>query len=260
MRGKPFQLGNKYGCGRPPGSRNKVAGVLQDTLEEHAEILIKKCVHMALQGNTTAMRLCMEQLTPTRRQRVVRFKMPSIRTMAGVDAASEAVVKGVARGQITPGEGEAFTGMLEGRRKIIETEQFEARLKALEEAQHRPSAESGTEDSESRLEDLNELHRQKALISLLDSQALQAKSEKGEWRLKEEESVSGPIAIQNEREKKPEDLKELPLPKASLSLNDSQASQAKPEKGETRPQGLESASGPVAIQNDGEEERNEQEL
>ena len=34
MRGKPFQPGNKFGRGRPPGSRNKVASALQQTLEE----------------------------------------------------------------------------------------------------------------------------------------------------------------------------------------------------------------------------------
>ncbi len=137
MLGRPFQPGNKYGRGRPPGRRNIVDRALQQTLEDHAETLTKKCVYLALQGNTTAMRLCMERLMPARRQRVLHFKLPNVKTLAAVAAASEAVVKGVARGQLTPGEGEAFTGMLDGRRRVIETEELELRLRALEEIQKR---------------------------------------------------------------------------------------------------------------------------
>jgi hypothetical protein len=44
--------------------RNQVASVSHEILEEHAEILFKKCVHMALQENVTALRLCIERLEP----------------------------------------------------------------------------------------------------------------------------------------------------------------------------------------------------
>ena len=198
MRGKPFQPGNKYGCGRPPGSRNQVASVSHEILEEHAEILFKKCVHMALQENVTALRLCIERLEPILRQRALRFKMPSLTTMAGVDAASEAVIKGVARGRLTQDQGEAFTGMLEARRKIIETAQFEARLQALEEAQKKPAAESHSGNSESGLADLKEPSLPETANSLNDSQAPQATP------LHELDSEPGIIADQNENEKEPE--------------------------------------------------------
>ena len=155
MRGTPFQTGNKHGRGRPPGSRNQVASKSQAILEEHAEILMKKCIHMALEGDVTAMRLCVERLTPIRRQRVLRFKMPRVETMAEVDTASQAVVKGVARGQLTPSEGAAFTALLEGRCKMIEIAQFEVRLRALEEAQKKPAAKSLTDNSAVGFVDLN---------------------------------------------------------------------------------------------------------
>ena len=133
MRGKPFQTGNKYGRGRPPGSRNKFTRALQEALESHAETLMKKCVFLALQGNTTAMRLCMERLIPARRQRVLQFSLPSIKTVVELSAACEAVVRGVSRGLLTASEGQAFTMMLDARRRMIETEELEARLRALEE-------------------------------------------------------------------------------------------------------------------------------
>jgi hypothetical protein len=107
--------------------------VCQDTLDNHAEALTKKCLYLAFQGNPTAMRLCMERLTPARRQRTLQFKMPPVKTIADMAAASETVVNGVARGQLTPAEGQAFSAMLEARRRVIETEELDLRVRALED-------------------------------------------------------------------------------------------------------------------------------
>ena len=79
------------------------------------------------------MRLCMERLTPARRQRMLQFKMPPVKTIADVAAASESVVNGVAHGRLIPAEGQAFSAMLEGRRRVIETEEMDRRLRALED-------------------------------------------------------------------------------------------------------------------------------
>jgi hypothetical protein len=133
MRGRPFQPGNKYGHGRPRGSRNKVARVCQAILDSYAEPLLKKSVVMALQGNPTALRLCMERVMPARRQPTLRFKLPPTNGIDDVAAASQAVVNGVAQGQLTPAEGQAFSGMLEDRRRAIETRDQEPRIRALED-------------------------------------------------------------------------------------------------------------------------------
>ena len=142
MRGKPFQPGNKFGRGRPPGRRNKVATALRETLDRFAEPLMRKCALMALEGNTTALRLFLERVIPARRQRVLQFKLPAIKTIADLAAASEAVVRGVASGQLTPGEGQAFSEMLDGRRSMLETEQLDKRIRALEEGRN-GSAQNG---------------------------------------------------------------------------------------------------------------------
>ena len=134
MRGRPFQPGNKYGRGRPLGRRNKTARVLQDKLDSHGENLINRCVYMAHRGDPTALRLCMERLMPVRRQRTVQFKVPPVKTLADVDAASESVVSDVARGQLTPAEGQAISELLEDRRRVIETQEIEERIRALEQA------------------------------------------------------------------------------------------------------------------------------
>ena len=133
MRGRPFQPGNKYGRGRPRGSRNKVARVCQDILDTYAEPLMRKFMVMALQGNPTALRTFMDRLMPTRGQPTLRFKLPPSDSIDDLAAASRAVVNGVARGQLTPAEGQAFSGMLEDRRRVIETRDQEPRIRALED-------------------------------------------------------------------------------------------------------------------------------
>ena len=122
VRGRPFKPGNKDGRGRPRGSRNKGTSLYQKTLEYYGEMLTKKSVQEALRGNPTALRLCIERLIPVRRQPTLRFKLPRTRTVEDVAAASEALVDGVARGQLTPAEGQALTEMLEGRRRVIESQ------------------------------------------------------------------------------------------------------------------------------------------
>ena len=84
------------------------------------------------------MRLCMERLLPARRHRLLQFKLPLVKTIADVDAASESVVDAVARGQLTPAEGQGFSLMLEGRRRVIETQELEPRIRALEDRNGRP--------------------------------------------------------------------------------------------------------------------------
>jgi len=46
--------------------------------------------------------------------------------------AQAAVVKAVADGELTPEEGIAITSIMEARRKVIETQDHESRISALE--------------------------------------------------------------------------------------------------------------------------------
>ena len=70
------------------------------------------------------------KIMPARRQRTLEFKLQPLKTIGDVAAASEASVSGVARGQLTPAEGQAFSGMLEDRRRVIETRDQEPRIRA----------------------------------------------------------------------------------------------------------------------------------
>jgi hypothetical protein len=132
-RGRPFAPGNKLGRGRPRGSRNKATLALQEMLGQHAEPLVKKCVVMALQGDTTAMRLCIERLLPPRKQSPVKFKLPPITTAPELAQAQIIMLETLSRGQLTPAEAETIGNLFENRRRMMETEDLAARLQALEQ-------------------------------------------------------------------------------------------------------------------------------
>jgi hypothetical protein len=135
VRGRPFEPGNKSGRGRPRGSRNKATLMAQALLDGHSEALIKKCLHMALTGDTAAMRLCIERVLPTRRELPVSVAPMRGRTAAEIAQTLDVLLKNVASGQLTPAQAQTMASILEQQRRVIETKEHEARLSALE-AQH----------------------------------------------------------------------------------------------------------------------------
>jgi len=127
-----FASGN---TGRPRGARHKTTLAIQALLDGEGEALTRKAVEMALAGDTTALRLCLERIAPPRKDSPVRFDLPPMESAASASAAMGAILAGVASGDLTPGEGSAIAGLVEGYRKALETTELEQRLKALEDKQ-----------------------------------------------------------------------------------------------------------------------------
>ena len=141
-RGRPFEPGNKIGRGRPKGSRNKNRLMLEGLLMERAVALINKCMVMAMQGDSQAMRMWMDRVFPVRREGYVQLNLPSTKLIADVNEAGRRVVQAIASGKITPFEGEKMSSVLEDRRRVLETEDLLARVKRLEAAT--PSQKNST--------------------------------------------------------------------------------------------------------------------
>ena len=118
--------------GRPKGALNKATLASQALLEGEAEALTRKAVELAKSGNPMALRLCLEMLLPPRRDRPIIFALPQLEGAEDLPQALKAILEAVARGEITPGEGQTLTAMLDAYRKGLETTDFEARLAALE--------------------------------------------------------------------------------------------------------------------------------
>lgn len=127
-RGRPFRPGN---AGRPKGARNKATRAMQDLLDGEAETITRKAIELALEGDTTALRLCMERLCPPRRERPAACSLPPVKKPDDVVTAMGAVLKAVADGDLTPSEGTALAGLVEHCRKAQETGQIATELAEL---------------------------------------------------------------------------------------------------------------------------------
>jgi hypothetical protein len=130
---QPGQSGNPDG--RPKGARNAATLAAEALLDGEAEALTRKCVEMALAGDTVALRLCLERILPARKSRSVAFDLPDVNQAADLVPAFAAVVRATASGTIAPDEAMTVAGVLEMKRKAIETVDIERRLAAIEARQ-----------------------------------------------------------------------------------------------------------------------------
>ena len=133
QRGRPFvrgQSGNP--SGKPKGTRHKVTQAMELLLEGEAEALTRKAIEMALAGDMTALRICLDRLAPVRRDRHVPFDLPAIATPSDAVGASTAIVAAVSAGELTPSEAADLGKLLEAHVRVIEAAEFEDRLNKLE--------------------------------------------------------------------------------------------------------------------------------
>ena len=119
-------------AGRPKGALNKITLAAQALLEGEAEVLTRKVLELAKEGNPMALRFCLERLLPPRKDRAINFTLPKITGAEDLPKALMAILETVANGEITPGEGQILAGILEAYRKGLETADLEARVSALE--------------------------------------------------------------------------------------------------------------------------------
>ena len=101
-------------------------------MEGGAEEITQAVVAAAKKGDLAAARLVIERLAPPLRERPLSLPLPDTRTASGVSEAQQAILDAVGGGEILPGEGTALAGILEARRKALETVELEQRISALE--------------------------------------------------------------------------------------------------------------------------------
>jgi Family of unknown function (DUF5681) len=131
-RGRPFAPGNP---GRPKGSRHKTTQAMQVLLDGEGEALTRKAIELALAGDATALRLCMDRLLPALRERPIAVDLPPLTGPKDAVAASAALLAAVTAGEIAPGEAREIGRLLELHLKAVEQHEIQARLAALESKQ-----------------------------------------------------------------------------------------------------------------------------
>ena len=145
LRGRPFQVGNKYGKGRPRGSRNKLTREGEMLLHKYKLPITTKVIHMALQGDRTALKLCWELLYGQPRSEPV--KLAGLEDAASLTEALNIVIRAVGNGQIAAEDAEKIVHVLERKRSFIETVELQERLEALRQAQSNLKESRATDES-----------------------------------------------------------------------------------------------------------------
>ena len=133
QRGRPFEKGTSGNpSGRPRGSRNATTLALEILLDGQANALTQKAIDLALAGDLAALRLCLDRILPTRKDRPVSFTLPTIDSARDAAAVVSSVLAAVAAGQITPTDAAEVGKLIDSYVKAFETAELADRLERLE--------------------------------------------------------------------------------------------------------------------------------
>jgi hypothetical protein len=107
-------------AGRPKGARHKYLVAIEELLDDEAEGLTRKAIELALAGDTTALRLCLERILPPRRDRPVALELPSMEGVKDLGRATAALLEAVAAGEMTPGEAVEIGKLIDALTKLVD--------------------------------------------------------------------------------------------------------------------------------------------
>lgn len=130
-RFKPGQSGNP--AGKPKGARHKATLAVQSLLEGETEALTRKAVALALEGDTTALKLCLDRLAPPLKPVAcaVHLDIPPPATLADT---ARAFIAATIQGDIAPDIAAQLVSAVANVAKVEEMESVKQRLEALERA------------------------------------------------------------------------------------------------------------------------------
>jgi hypothetical protein len=122
-------------AGKPKGARHRATRLAEALIDDHGELLVRQALSMAMAGDPTAMRLCLERLISPRRERPAEFALPIIRRAADVVEATNAIAAAVAAGELSTSEAANMGALVANVGKAVELVDIEKRLAALESFQ-----------------------------------------------------------------------------------------------------------------------------
>ncbi len=106
----------------------------RELLEPHAKVLVKKAVQLALDGDTTALRLCLDRIIPTIRAKDEPIAVGGLK--GTLTEQGQTVIQAMGSGTLAPSEAAAMLQALAAQARITELDVLEQRLKTLEEWVH----------------------------------------------------------------------------------------------------------------------------
>jgi hypothetical protein len=105
---------------------------MQQLLDGEANALTSKVVELALDGNTTALRLCLDRLLARRRDRAAPLRLPPVEDVGSLAGAMAAIMGATGKGEISSTEAGGWARLVDIFLKAPDAHDFEQRLDALE--------------------------------------------------------------------------------------------------------------------------------
>jgi hypothetical protein len=136
---QPGQSGNP--AGRPRGSRNKRTIIAEKLLDDSAGALATAAITLATEGDSAALRACLDRITPRLRHRPLDFEMPPLVTLADTPAALNAIAQGLAHSDLDREEAVAL---------MRAVRDFTLALAAVERDKRAAAPTAPTDDGEAR--------------------------------------------------------------------------------------------------------------
>jgi hypothetical protein len=127
MAFQPGQSGNPDG--RPRGIKDSRTA-LRELLTPHATDLVAKCVELALSGDTTALRLCLDRLIPPAKAKDDLIRLPL--ADGSLADKGQIVLSALGDGQLAPDVAMAILQAVGSQARIVEVNDLEQRIAALE--------------------------------------------------------------------------------------------------------------------------------
>ena len=124
-----FSAGNS---GRPKGSRNKATIAIESLLKGQAEALTQTAVTVALEGDSVALRLCMERIAPAPKDQPNSFSLPKMNNALDASEAAGSVLTAVSDRALKPIEATRVMGPINSYSRTLELTEIEQQLQALE--------------------------------------------------------------------------------------------------------------------------------
>ena len=122
----------KGNAGRPKGARHKTTIAIESLLQGQAKALTQTAVTRALEGDSVALKLCMERIAPAPKDQPVSFSLPEMNNALDASKAAGGVLRAVSDGDLTPIEATRVMGLVDSYRRTLELTEIEKRLRALE--------------------------------------------------------------------------------------------------------------------------------
>ena len=133
---KPWQFqrgisGNP--SGKPKGTLHRATQATMLLLEGEAEALTRKAVELALEGNTAALKLCLERIAPALKATSPSIKL-DIPEPGNLADTARAFIAAAANGNLAPDIAAQLVSAVASVARVEEMEQFKHRLESLERA------------------------------------------------------------------------------------------------------------------------------